>query len=299
MSGVRIPHRAPTNSERTIILYHGNCPDGFGGAYAAWKKFGDSVEYRPLLHGKPAPTDLANAKLYFVDFCYEQEVMNKIVAEAASVTVLDHHEGTRAVVESMPEFIFDNDRSGATIAWTYFHPEETVPMLLKYVEDGDLYRFVLPESRTLLSYLYAHPFTFESWDALRAELDDSQGFAHALEIGRIYTEHYNILLEQIVSGAELVAFEGHTVYMVSCPRIFVSDAGNRLYRKHPPFAILPSVKVDGIRVSLRGNGTVDLMSIAQKYGGNGPKSAAAFFIPFGTTIPWTPIPKDIHENSSN
>ena len=48
--------------ERTIVAYHGNCPDGFGGAYAAWKKFGDTAEYLPLSYGKPVPEGLAGAR---------------------------------------------------------------------------------------------------------------------------------------------------------------------------------------------------------------------------------------------
>src|SRR3989344_3757446 len=41
--------------KKIAVLYHGGCPDGFGGAYAAWKKFGNMAEYIPLKHGKPAP----------------------------------------------------------------------------------------------------------------------------------------------------------------------------------------------------------------------------------------------------
>src|SRR3989344_1067042 len=79
--------------ERTIVLYHGSCPDGFGGAYAAWKKFGESAEYIPLHRDAPPATDFAGAHLYFIDFTYPKEIMDQFVAEAASVVVLDHHEG--------------------------------------------------------------------------------------------------------------------------------------------------------------------------------------------------------------
>src|SRR6185437_3359098 len=160
------------SDKKIVILYHGGCPDGFGGAFAAWKKFGDAAEYIPLKHGLPAPEGLEGRELYFVDFCYPQPIMDELIKKASSITVLDHHLGNRDVVESMPHHIFDNERSGATIAWGYFHPDTPIPTLLKYVEDGDLYVFKLPDSRSMLAYLYAQAFSFETWNELATQLED-------------------------------------------------------------------------------------------------------------------------------
>src|SRR5688572_27366216 len=115
--------------KQIAVLYHGGCPDGFGGAYAAWKKFGDTADYIPVQYGKPVPNHLEGNDVYFVDFCYPNEIMQPIIASAHSVTVLDHHLGNKANVESMPTFVFDETRSGATIAWSYFHPDTPVPTL--------------------------------------------------------------------------------------------------------------------------------------------------------------------------
>lgn len=30
-----------------VIIYHAQCRDGLGSAYAAWKKFGDNASYIP------------------------------------------------------------------------------------------------------------------------------------------------------------------------------------------------------------------------------------------------------------
>src|SRR4051812_39919236 len=107
---------------KTAVFYHGDCPDGFGGAYAAWKKFGDEAEYIPLKHGKPFASDVTGKDVYFIDFCYPKEAMEKIAAEAGSFTILDHHEGVADVVKALPNFVYDASRSGASIAWAYFHP---------------------------------------------------------------------------------------------------------------------------------------------------------------------------------
>jgi hypothetical protein len=278
--------------ERTIICYHGNCPDGLGGAYAAWKKFGDSVEYRPLIHGKPVPEDLGGAHLYFIDFCYTKEVMDRLVADALSVTVLDHHEGVEDIVRTMPEYIFDANRSGATIAWSYFHPDEPVPEFLRYVEDGDLYRWKLPDARIVLAYAYTKPFTFEAWDELVAEVADPVSRAKLLEKGAIYGEYRTLIIDHLAERAEPVLFEGITCYLASAPSIFASDVGNRLYTEHGGVALIAQVRTDGIRVSLRSNGTPDVSAIARKYGGNGHPGSAGLSLPWGAPIPWTPVPHE-------
>ncbi|KND47200.1 MAG: hypothetical protein AB199_02090 [Parcubacteria bacterium C7867-004] len=278
--------------DRTVIAYHGNCPDGFSGAYAAWKKFGDTAEYLPLAHGKPPATELAGAKVYFIDFCYTKEVMDAIVAEAASVTVLDHHEGVADVVRSMPEYVFDANRSGATIAWTYFHPEVPVPEFLKYVEDGDLYRWKLPDARTVLAYAYTKPFTNENWDMLIEELENPEMRATLLAKGATYAEYRTLIIDSLVERAEPVLFEGMTCYLASAPSIFASDVGNGLYTKHGGVALIAQVRADGLRISLRSNGDINVAEIAQKYGGNGHPGSAGISLPFGSPIPWAPLPDE-------
>jgi uncharacterized protein len=274
---------------RTVVLYHGNCPDGFGGAYAAWKKLGDSAEYIPLFRDVEPPTGFAGTHLYFIDFTYPLEIMQQYVEEAASVTVLDHHEGVEEVITKMPEYRFTSDHSGAVIAWKFFHPEEDVPLMLQYVEQGDLYKFGLPDTEQILTYLYSRAQTFVEWQALEGQIADDASRAHIAELGRSYAEHKNILVEQIMSVAELVTFEGHTCYLASCSKQFTSPVGNKLSQKLPPFALIASVHSWGLRVSLRSDGTADVSEIARKYGGNGHPYAAAFSLRWGDPIPWTPL----------
>ncbi|MHB8860686.1 MAG: hypothetical protein ACYC48_03045 [Minisyncoccota bacterium] len=276
------------------VLYHGGCPDGFGGAYAAWKKFGDTAEYIPVKHGFPVPEGLDGKTVYFVDFCYPKEIMDTIIATAASVTVLDHHLGNKDVVELMPEHIFDEKRSGATIAWSYFHPDTPVPTMLKYVEDGDRYVFLLPDSRAVLSYMYAQPFHFDTWDSLAARLEDTVERTAIIEHGKIYAEHFAILVEQIANKAVLVSFEGYECYLASAAQMFTSDVGNQLARQHPPLGIIASLHGDVLNVSLRSDESIDVSAIARKYGGNGHPHASAFRIKWGDPLPWTVIQEHEH-----
>jgi hypothetical protein len=283
------------SDKEVAVLYHGGCPDGFGGAYAAWKKFGDAADYIPVKHGLPAPEGLAGKKVYFVDFCYPQEIMDAITKEVASVTVLDHHLGNKDVVERMPEHVFDEKRSGATIAWSYFHPDIPVPLLLKYVEDGDLYVFKLPDSRAVLAYMYAQPFHFDVWDLLLAQLENGAERAVLIAHGKIYAEHFAILVEQIANKAVLVSFEGFECYLVGAAGMFASDVGHRLVLMKPPLAIVVNLHGDVLHVSLRSDSSTDVSAIARKYGSNGHPRSSSFRLTWGDPLPWKVI--DEHENT--
>lgn len=282
-----------SSSSRIVVLYHGNCPDGFGGAYAAWKKFGDSAEYMPLSRDTASPTSesLAGAILYFIDFCYPQEIMDGYVAQAKSVTVLDHHEGVENVIKSMPEYRYTSEHSGAVIAWTYFHPEVQVPILLQYIEQGDLYRFELPHAEALLSYVYTIPHSFAAWENLERELENPEQFELLRQRGEQFAAHKDIVVEQIMRQAELVEFEGYRCYLASCSKQFTSPVGNKLSHKLPPIALVASVHAWGLRVSLRSDGTTDVSALARKHGGNGHPYAAAFSLKWSDPIPWKPVPE--------
>ena len=280
---------------KTVILYHGNCPDGFGGAYSAWKKFGDAAEYIAVQHQVPPPEGLTGAKLYLIDFCYPREYMNELAKNAESLTVLDHHEGVEDVVEAQPEYVYDAKRSGATIAWSYFHPDEQVPEMLRIIMKGDLYQMFTDEERAIASYVYAQPYDFHGWDQLRVDIEDADGKAAIVAKGRAYTEHFQMLTNQIAERADLVEFEGHRVYLVSAPRMFATELGTKLRAKGAEFVLITRNDENGeMRVSMRAgdNHSVNLAEIAQKYGGNGHPGSAAFSISWGSPIPWTVINED-------
>lgn len=288
------------NPKDIVVLYHGGCPDGLGGAYAAWKKFGDTAEYIPAKHGKPLPEGLEGRQLYFIDFSYPQDIMDGVLKTATSLTVLDHHLGTKEIVESMPDHVFDATHSGAVIAWNYFHPDTAVPELLRYIEDGDLYKFTLPHARQILAYAYTSPLLsspFEFWDTFIVEMEDPAGLERIIHTGTLFEIYHEHVVENGVRHAELVTFEGYECYLASSSGEFVSDIGNRLVTKRPPIALIVSANATDLRVSLRSDKSVDVAALARKYGGNGHPAAAAFRIPLGQPVPWTPAEE--HEDTRN
>lgn len=275
-----------------VVIYHKRCPDGFGAAYAAWKKFGDAAEYIPAGYGDEAIEGLDGKEVYLVDFCYELPgEMERLAKITKKFVALDHHETSKELAEIAPEHVYDPKRSGATIAWSYFHPDTPMPRLMHYLEDGDLYRYALSETRDVFSYLVVQPDDFHIWDALAKTLEDDDARATFLIKASAYTEYFELLAKLSVEAAKKVRFEGHECYFTTAmPSITMrSYVGHQLYEKLPPFALIVSAHPDGFGVSIRGNGTVDVSAIAKKYGGGGHPVSAGFFIPNGTDMPWVEI----------
>ena len=92
-----------------------------------------------------------------VEFRYPLETMLELHRQHESVILLDHHETARDALEGrMPDCHFDLERSGVTIAWEYwgsgFGTNEG-EMLARYIEDRDLWRWKLPDSREVSAAL--------------------------------------------------------------------------------------------------------------------------------------------------
>ena len=105
-----------------VVMYHGNCPDGFCSAWAAWKKFGDSADYLPLFRYAEFLT-IKNKEVYMLDYCPNNpDDLKNLLADNKKVVVIDHHISEAESIKSVPEHVFDVNHSGAFLSWQYFHP---------------------------------------------------------------------------------------------------------------------------------------------------------------------------------
>ena len=125
---------------------------------------------RGLTHGLQVIEGLHRAG---VEFRYPLETMLELHRQHESVILLDHHETARDALEGrMPDCHFDLERSGVTIAGEYwgsgFSTNEG-ELLARYIEDRDLWRWKLPDSREVSAALDSHPKRFRVWDRLDVE----------------------------------------------------------------------------------------------------------------------------------
>lgn len=275
-----------------VVLYHGDCRDGFSGAWVAWKKFGEKADYFGLKYGADnkvdLPKGLKNKTIYLIDFGLKGgNQMEQLVKNNKKVIVLDHHHDAEKYAKMAHSYVLDNNRSGATITWSYFYPKKLVPVLLKYVEDLDIWRHRLPHTFEASAYVDLFDFDFLVWNKLVQDFEGLKTRSKTFEKGATLLEYENKKLQDLVKkNAELVEFENYKVLAVNSPN-WVSKIGNLLCKKRPPLGIVWSKKGNLISVSLRSEkGKFDVSKIARKFGGGGHKAAAGFSIKSFKDLPW-------------
>jgi hypothetical protein len=277
---IKAPH------QKIVVIYHGDCPDGFGGAWAAWKKFGAKAAYLSAKNRDALPCPLENKQVYLIDYTYKPELVKKLVEDNVSVTIIDHHITAKPALALVGDFLYAIDHSGSVLAWHYFHPGKKVPMLLRYVEDRDIWNWKVAHAREMLMLIDLVPFNFVAWSRMAHELADPHLRAMNIKKGVLLLLHYRSLYGKLLSHAELVKFAGKKVYAVNCPFYFSDDLGHTLALKTHSFAVLWSESGGMIRVGLRSVEAVDVSVIAKKYGGGGHKHASGFTFPVGKRTPW-------------
>lgn len=263
--------------KKNLVIFHGNCIDGFTAAWAAWRHFGDDdTEYLPAEYGHAVPGDIAGRDVYIVDFSYKRDLLLLLKQYASSILILDHHKTAQEDLKDLPYARFDMERSGAGMTWDYFHGAESRPWLIDYVEDRDLWRFKLPGSKEVNAWVGAQKRTdFAGWTRLMEEGLGSAGASGAAVMQ--YVERY---VEEMAAQAREV-YTDHSplpIPMVNAPYINTSELVGRLAER-APFAIGWFQRKDGLyQYSLRSRGDsgTDVSDIAKKYGGGGHKNAAGF-----------------------
>ena len=266
--------------EPEVVLYHADCPDGFGAAWAIWTRC-PMARFVMVRHGQSPPDGLAGKRLSILDFSYPRPIIEQLASATSALVILDHHVTAQHELGDLPCTHFEQGKSGAVLAWEWAHGTP-VPWLLEYVQDKDLYRWQLPESREVNAALESYPFDFTVWSGLQ------QGCL--VTEGRAILRAQEQLIDKILDTAVLVRFEGVTVPAV-CSAILRNELGERLATAHP--FCLVWYQRDGRRyVSLRSReGGVDVSLIAQVYGGGGHCHAASFSLRIGggEPLPFTPV----------
>ena len=253
-----------------VVLYHAECMDGFGAAWALWKRFPEA-RFVPVKHGFPQPEGLDGRHVVMVDFSYHRDDILALADRAASLQILDHHITAQSALADLPFAYFDMDSSGAVLAWEWAHTQP-VPWLLQYVQDKDLWHWQLPHSREISAALASYPFDFATWEHLQFDTLKIEG------TGILRSE--NNLVDKLAQEATMISIAGYTVPAVHSP-VLASQIGERLAARHT-FGVIWHQK-DGRRYfSLRSKtGGVSVSEIAAQYGGGGHTHAAGFSIAIG------------------
>ena len=266
-------------AENIAVIYHANCPDGFGAAYAAWKALGSKAQYIPLPNGASPPELDPTTRVYILDLSFSRDRMLELHQRngADNVMLLDHHVSAQRSIGDLPNCHFDMARSGAVIAWEHFHPDQPTPVLLRYVQDCDLWHWELDRSRAVSAYIASIEQDFGRWDQTALEMAaDPEPIFNA---GEAVERFQRISVDRLIANHHLVTIGHYQVPAVNSP-LLNSDIGAALLQRFPkaPFVAIYSNAADGEqRWSLRSRaGGFDVSQLASQMGGGGHQPAAGF-----------------------
>ena len=297
-------YHAPLDYAPDVCLYHHPCADGFTAAWAVQLRWPNCKMLPAAYKQDGAIPDVAGKHVLIVDFSFKAEETLRIVAEAASVTILDHHLSAQRILEPLIQDgtingVFDMGKSGAMLAWEFcfgdqdgvaavwdLNDDEGAPALVRYVQDRDLWTWALPDAKAICAWMGLTPMDFESWTNMAQVLDDFDGFHYAKSIGEALVKKQEAdIAGAIRASKRRMTIGGYDVPVANLPYIFASEAGNIMCRGEP-FSASYFDTSDGYRsFSLRSDKddpkAVDVSQVAAEFGGGGHRSAAGFRVYLG------------------
>lgn len=268
------------NEQTTWVLYHADCMDGFAAAWSAWKVLGQSARYKAVRHHEPMPKFPDGTVLYILDFCYPVEVLISAADRASKIVVLDHHISAQKEYEAylthstIPHNLnvnFDQNHSGCLIAWNYFHADSDTPILLRHIQDHDLWLHKLAKTEAICKALYLHlPVHFSAFEKIKL---------HTLQReGAVLVKQQQLNVRRLLNTRHVLRLNNMEGLAVNAPSIFASDLGHELAKISGTFGL--TYQYHGKRhcyeCSLRSIGEFDVSELAQNFGGGGHKNAAGF-----------------------
>ncbi len=271
-----------SNRNNILVLYHAHCMDGYAAAWAAWKKFANTADYQAVRHQTPIPNFVEGAELYIVDFCYPMDVLVKAAKKARKIVVLDHHISAQkefeqykkhSTIPSNLEMKFVQEHSGCMIVWHYFQDDVEPPLLLRHIEDHDLWRHQLAKTEEISKALYLRlPLPFAEFEKIKV--------ADLKREGAILQTQQQLNVARLLKANHTVTLKGKKGLAVNAPSMFSSDLGHALAEQSGTFGLTYYYhgKRQCYECSLRSIGEFDVSGLAKALGGGGHKNAAGFSV---------------------
>jgi len=267
-----------------LIIHHRNCFDGIAAAWAASLYFRaryheKEITFHAADYGTPPP-DCTGKHTYIVDFSYPREILEEMQKKAHALMVLDHHKTAQEALKGFEGAIFDMDRSGAGITWDWFFSRETRPWLIDCIEDRDLWRFKLPNTKRQMAYIATLPMNVTSYDFLSSLKPDE--VARKGDAILSYITNYG---HKAIEHAVMREIGGYSFWVINISYQNCSDHLD-LLMSEKEFDRAAYFFLHGSgqwQFGMRSRGEFDVSEIAKQYGGGGHKNAAGFVV---DKLPW-------------
>lgn len=197
------------------VLHHADSDGRFGG-FAAWKRLTykitskedieASTRFIEVQYGQDFPVPIEKLTkedtVYIIDFSYSREILDEVYAIVGKLIVLDHHDSAEKQLAGTPYGFFDKTKSGALIAWEYFHPSAPVPQVCLLVNDYDLWKKEFGDDSTILEAWLQHERIGQDWFKWNKLTYNSGYLFEAMQKGRILHEHNTSIVNSFVKNEE-------------------------------------------------------------------------------------------------
>lgn len=274
----------------TQILYHANCPDGFGSAWVASKFIADA-NLVPMNYEDNVPESVDGEIVFLLDFCFDTERLLELCTRAAAVRILDHHHTAAGYLAEVDDIVatygsfaempavtpqhwavLNQTQSGVGLTQEWFGFDR---QWLNNIEDRDLWRFQMDHTHDIFAAVTSRPYSVEAWNEI-----DATPYGELVAEGRAINRYRNQLIDSAIEDAWEVEIPGiGYVPIVPCPYSVGSDvAGALAERSHWGIGAYFMVKENTVRFGLRsrknGPNVADLAKTL--FGGGGHPAASGF-----------------------
>jgi oligoribonuclease NrnB/cAMP/cGMP phosphodiesterase (DHH superfamily) len=257
-------------------------------AAAVAKKFLGTVKFHPASAGSQPPEDITGKNVLILDMAYNKKALDEMLKKVNKLLILDHHKTNMADLQDIPNEnkVLDMNKSGAMLAWDYFYPGVTPPLLVQYVQDRDIWTKKLPNNELFVSWFYKLPFDYDEYikyfddELIKKNIGLTISNNFMAETCRMVDEYY---IDEHIKYAPKPLFINikDNYYFVAHSNTssagLKSDIGNRLFSKYEliDFSCVGSNTINTTHMSLRSIDTaVDVSEIAKIYSGGGHRNAS-------------------------
>lgn len=268
------------------IITHASCVDG---SVSAWviKRYLDKTnpfEKVKIIYAKYRDiykdifpyeiNDLNNSTLYIVDYTYTADVISKL--KCKRIIIIDHHKSMENELIKCKSLLncevhFDLSKCGCTLAWTLLF-DENIPWWLLYVEDRDLFKWKLPNSReineAIFNKFYPDEHTYNSLMTY-SKYDINK----LIGLGRRLLDNKKKLVSKYKINK--IKFRSYTCGILNIKHNITDIYLHNMYNYDMMIFYSYNHELNTWVVKMRSH-IIDVQSIAKLYNGGGHEGAASF-----------------------
>jgi uncharacterized protein len=232
--------------------------------------------------------------VYILDFSFPPEELS-ILATVNKIVILDHHATAKANFkgENTPyrDYRFDMERCGAMLTWDYFQNtmngfhidvgeeiKQEIPPMLKYIQDRDLWKWELENSRAISAWLALQERSLAMWSTWMTDHSMPLG---CVTQGELILRYQDRMVESLAKKAVphilKRSAERTCVRAVNSP-VLQSEIGDTILKSYPDeIAAIFFYNMEKMEYiwSLRSKHG-QARAIAELFGGGGHDNAAGF-----------------------